>query len=105
MSVMIPATMSLNYLSSAASVLKDTVSILSSIEGICVSNNMCQIELAKIHIATELICKKIKMKSSFDIARILNEYNYAKIILNSKTLNNKAKEECLSKIIELIQTI
>ena len=45
------------------------------------------------------------MKSSFDIARILNEYNYAKIILNSKTLNNKAKEECLSKIIEVIQTI
>jgi len=98
-----PIPVPANPIGAISSDLQNISSIFNSIERICVSNNMCAVELAKIHCVTNLICKKIEMKCAFDILQILQQYNYAKIILTTKALKNETKEELLSKIIEVIQ--
>ena len=85
--------------------LKDIASIFNSIEKICVSNNMCAVELAKIRCVRDIVCKKIEMKCAFDILQIMTEYKFAKIILNSKCLSDKTKRELELKIIEMIDKI
>ena len=103
MYILPPVMPPLNPINVVTSNIESFASLVNSIEKICVSNNMCAIEQTRIHLVTEIACKKIKTKCMCDISNILNDYDYIKHIFASKSLSDVTKEEIISKIIENIQ--
>ena len=100
-----PIVIPTNPIGAISTNVESLVSLTNSIERICVSNNMCEMELSKIRYVTKLVCKKIKTQCAIDILNILTEYNYIQLLLETSYLNKKTKEELISKLIENIQRI